>query len=395
MDAVVKQVEALKLEIEALEGKVQDAQSSEASNAALVRGFADEKLAMELRIAETEEKIDALQEELNAKRDAASSAGKALDETRVALDAARTQYQEKAESAQKLEEELRTVTAQLADAEASRLKSESKEKEASMKKIQSLQSQVKDLTGSLGAANDDASESKKKLVEYEAMIASMQENLAKSSSDLILQLEEKEGPILRLMQEKDASVKQFEALKLEMESLKVNTEQKITSLEKEVRAQRDAVVSTEKALEEARTALESVRTQYVGEAASVKKLGDELEAVKTKLADAEASQLKSASQGDVSAKQILLLQSQASSLAMKVKEANVKARLSEQKLIDTEAKIESMQGTLKQSSMNVLARANELATTKEEASRAIAEQTKINERLRSEGDERLSSRGQC
>ena len=110
--------------------------------------------------------------------------------------------------------------------------------------------------------------------------------------------------------------------------------------------------------------------------------------MKAKLADAEASQQKSASQErDASAKQIRLLQTQASSLAMQLKEANVKARMSEQKLIDYEAKIESMQGTLMQSSTNVLERAKELAATKDEASLVIAEQTKIN-------NERLAGRGQ-
>jgi hypothetical protein len=77
-------------------------------------------------------------------------------------------------------------------------------------------------TGSLSAANDDASESKKKLVEYEAKIVSMQENLMNSSSDFKLQLEEKEGYILRLIQEKDASVKQVEAMKLQIEALESN-----------------------------------------------------------------------------------------------------------------------------------------------------------------------------
>ena len=119
----------------------------------------------------------------------------------------------------------------------------------------------------------------------------------------------------------------------------------------------------------------------------LKKLEAELKTMKAKLADAEASQQKSASQErDASAKQIRLLQTQASILAMQLKESNVKARMSEQKLIDYEAKIESMQGTLMQSSTNVLEQAKELAATKDEASLAIAEQTKIKERLRSELD---------
>ncbi|KAL3816238.1 hypothetical protein ACHAXA_002184 [Cyclostephanos tholiformis] len=343
MDASTKQVEALKLELKILEGKVQDAQSSEASNAALMREFADERCGMEIRVAETEEKIAFLEEELKTKRDAVSSAEMALDESRKALDAVRTQYVEKTESAKKLEEELRITVAKLADAEASRLQSESQGKEASTKMIQSLQSQTSDLAVQLKAANDDANESKQKLKDYEAKIVSMQENLTKLSSDLKLQLKEKEGTIIRLMQEKDASVKQVEAMKLEMEALEsmandarslealnaslmkelsdersamesllARTEQKTASLEKELKAQRDALTSTEKALDEAQTALDSVRTQYAGEEASVKKLEAELETMKAKLADAEASQQKSASQErDASAKQIRLLQTQA------------------------------------------------------------------------------------
>jgi hypothetical protein len=67
-------------------------------------------------------------------------------------------------------------------------------------------------------------------------------------------------------------------------------------------------------------------------------------------------------------------------------EANDKARKSKEKMKDYEAKVESMQGTLMQSSTNVLARVNELASGKEQASLAMVEQTNKNERLQSELD---------
>ena len=216
----------------------------------------------------------------------------------------------------------------------------------------------------------------------------------------------------------DASVKQVKALKLELEALEgkvenarlleasnaslmrefvdersamemhiASMEEKIASLEEELEAKRDKASSTEKALEEM-AALDAVWAQYIEEAASAKKLDGELQTMAAKLADAEASRLKSASQNeDTWAKQIRLLPSQTSSLAMQLKEeANDKARKSKEKMKDYEAKVESMQGTLMQSSTNVLARVNELAPANEQASLAMAEQTNKNERLQSELD---------
>ena len=216
----------------------------------------------------------------------------------------------------------------------------------------------------------------------------------------------------------DASVKQVKALKLELEALEgkvenarlleasnaslmrefvdersamemhiASMEEKIASLEEELEAKRDKASSTEKALEEM-AALDAVWAQYVEEAASAKKLDGELQTMAAKLADAEASRLKSASQNeDTWAKQIRLLPSQTSSLAMQLKEeANDKARKSKEKMKDYEAKVESMQGTLMQSSTNVLARVNELAPANEQASLAMAEQTNKKERLQSELD---------
>ena len=88
MDASVKQVEALKLELEVLEGKLEYARSLEASNASLLRELADEMSVM------AKQKITSLQEELKAKLDAVSSAEKALEEAREALDDVRAQYVE-------------------------------------------------------------------------------------------------------------------------------------------------------------------------------------------------------------------------------------------------------------------------------------------------------------
>ncbi len=65
--------------------------------------------------------------------------------------------------------------------------------------------------------------------------------------------------------------------------------QKITSLQEELKAKLNAVSSAEKALEEAREALDDVRAQYVEEAASTKKLEDELKTMMAKLVDAKKS----------------------------------------------------------------------------------------------------------
>ena len=232
----------------------------------------------------------------------------------------------------------------------------------------------------------------------------------KSSSDLKQELGEKEGTIVSLAREMDASIKLVEALKLKLEALegkvehaqslevlnaslmqeladvRAATESPVASTEQMIASFEDES-STEKALEETRSALDAVRAQHVQEAATLKKLDGELQTVTAKLADAEASRLKSASQKEEAlAKLIRLLQSQISSLAMQLKEANDKVRKSEEMLKDHEAKVESMQGTLMQLPTNVLARANKLEASKEQASLAMAEHKKKNERLQSELD---------
>jgi septal ring factor EnvC (AmiA/AmiB activator) len=168
MDASVKQVKALKLELEAMEGKVENARSLEASNASLMREFVDERSAMEMHIASMEEKIASLEEELDAKRDKASSTEKALEEM-AALDAVWAQYVEEAASAKKLDGELQTMAAKLADAEASRLKSASQNEDTWAKQIRLLPSQTSSLAMQLKEeANDKARKSKEKMKDYEA-----------------------------------------------------------------------------------------------------------------------------------------------------------------------------------------------------------------------------------
>ena len=418
-DDGLAQIESLRLELVALENKaINDARSWGETNADLMRELADERSAAEMQIASAKEKIAYLEGGLTAKVDAASAAEEALGEALAALDAVKVQYVGEAASAKKLEDELRTVAAKLVDAEASTMKSASEDQEASAKQIRLLESQTSSLTMQLKEANDKARKSEEEWKDYEAKVGSMQEKLTESSSALRLELEEKEGTITTLAKERDDGLKLVESLRLELAALKskaddarlleesnaslmreladqrsamesqlATTERKISSLEEELKANRDAASTAEKSLEETRAALDAVRVQYVGEAASAKKLEDELSTLTVKLADAEASKLKSASEDqEASAKQIRLLESQTSSLTMQLKEANDKARKSEGKLKDYEAKVESMQGTLMQSSTNVLARANELAAAKEEAQLAMAEQAKKNERLRSELD---------
>lgn len=237
---------------------------------------------------------------------------------------------------------------------------------------------------------------------------------------LRLELNGKERSIEDLTKDRDATTKQVEVLKLELEVLqsKVNevetsnsslareltdaksvferekaamesqiasTEQKIADLEEELKSKREMISTSEKALEEARAKLTIIQEQFDQEAASVKKLENELKNMEAKLAEAEASQQKTALlEQEAAAKQIQSLQSRANSLEAQLNEAIDNAAKSEQKLKDYQAKVDSMQGTLMQSSTNVQARENELAAMKEQARLSMAEQAKKNEQLQSE-----------
>ncbi len=237
---------------------------------------------------------------------------------------------------------------------------------------------------------------------------------------LRLELDEKERTIEDLMKDRDATTKQVEVLKLELEVLqnKVNevqtsnsslareltdaesvfeceksamesqiasTEQKIADLEEELKSKQEMISTSAKALEEALAKLSTIQEEFDKEAASVKKLENELKNMEAMLAEAEASQQKTASQEqEASTKQIQSLQSRANSLEAQLKEATDNAARSEQKLKDYQAKVDSMQGTLMQSSTNVQAREIELAAMKEQARLSMAEQAKKNEQLQSE-----------
>ena len=239
---------------------------------------------------------------------------------------------------------------------------------------------------------------------------------------LQLELKEKENTIDNLMKDKDATMKQVEVLQLELEVLqsKVNqvelsnsslareltdaesvfereksamelqiatTEQTIADLEEELKSKRDIITTSEKALEETRAKLSIVQGQYDEEVANVKTLTNEIKSMKVVLAEAEASQTKTALQEQqAAAKQIQSLQSRANSLEAQLKEATDNAARSEQKLKDYQAKVDLMQGTLLQSSTNVQARENELEAVKEQAKLSVAEQAKMNEQLQSELD---------
>ena len=100
-----------------------------------------------------------------------------------------------------------------------------------MKQIQALQSQSNSL-----AANNKFINSEQKLKDYEARVESMQGTLMQSSTALKLELKEKKGMIASLTQERDASVKQAEELKLELVVLesKVND---VRSLEASLKMQ--------------------------------------------------------------------------------------------------------------------------------------------------------------
>ena len=108
-DNSLKQVELLRLELAALESKVDNAQLLEASNASQMRELADQRSAMESQLAITKRKTSSLEEEQTASRNTMSAAEKALEETCATLDAARVQYVGEMASAKKLKDELRTL----------------------------------------------------------------------------------------------------------------------------------------------------------------------------------------------------------------------------------------------------------------------------------------------
>ena len=108
-DNSLKQVELLRLELAALESKVDNAQLLEASNASQMRELADQRSAMESQLANTKRKTSSLEEEQTVSRNTMSAAEKALEETCATLDAARVQYVGEMASAKKLKDELRTL----------------------------------------------------------------------------------------------------------------------------------------------------------------------------------------------------------------------------------------------------------------------------------------------
>ena len=266
------------------------------------------------------------------------------------------------------------------------------------------------------AFEDAQAKSTQNSAEYEQRLSSY----VGMEKALQLELNDKERTIENLTKERDANAKQVEALQLELEVLqgKVNesntslsslareltdaestfereksvmatriadTEQTIIKLEEELKVTRERISTSEKTLTDTLAKLSMAQEQYDKEAASVKGLEMELQNMKVVLAETEASQKEAASQEqEALAKQLQSLQSRADSLEAQLKEATDKATRSEQKLKDYQAKVDSMQGTLLQSSTNVEARENELAAVREQARQSVAEQTKKNEQLRSE-----------
>lgn len=174
----------------------------------------------------------------------------------------------------------------------------------------------------------------------------------------------------------------------------VDTKQTSTSLEKESERKHQLVSTTEKVLEETHANLNNVQCQHDKEAKAMQNLQDELKTMGAKLADVEASQLKTVSQGqEAAARQVRTLQSQVSSLAAQLKQANENVSKSEQKLKHYEGRVEYMQGAIMQSSTNVEARESEiaalkseLAAVKEKSKVSVAKQTKKNGQLQSELD---------
>ena len=266
----------------------------------------------------------------------------------------------------------------------------------------------------------------KNIAESEQLIEAYSNNEKELEADIV----EQEKTVASLTKEKDGLTKQIEALQLEVEVLSSKikdtqdleasnanlkkeldnidstfdkersamakqvtvAEEKVGALEKELDTKRKLVHTAEKALEETSANLVNVQGQYDKEVQAVKDLQGELQGMTAKLADLEASNLKAtAQQEEAAAKQIAALQAQVDTLTTKLKEATNSAAKSEQKLKDYESRVESMQGTLMQSSTNVEARENDLTTLKNEleavkvkADAALAKQVKKSEELQLE-----------
>lgn len=141
-DANMNQVEVLKLEIEVLESKVNDAQQLEVSNADLQKKldsaaseFEEEMSMMKTQFANTQEKITSLEEELESKQKVVSSTEKKLEDTRAKLTSVQGQYDKEAAAVQKLQDELEVLTSKLADVEeAAQRNAVSKEQDAGARK---------------------------------------------------------------------------------------------------------------------------------------------------------------------------------------------------------------------------------------------------------------------
>mmetsp|Transcript_44058 Transcript_44058/g.79056 ORF Transcript_44058/g.79056 Transcript_44058/m.79056 type:complete len:211 (-) Transcript_44058:2406-3038(-) len=177
-----------------------------------------------------------------------------------------------------------------------------------------------------------------------------------------------------------------------MEKQITTTSTKIASLEEELETKLKMVSTTEKALEETRANLKNIQGQYDQEAGVVQTLQEESKGMTAKLAQMQSQQKQDATSQQkqdspaaaavaaATAKQIETLQSQSKTLAAQLKEANDNAAKS--------ARVESMSGTLMQSSTNVQARENEIATlkaelmvVKEQTKDAVAKQSKKNDQL--------------
>ena len=236
---------------------------------------------------------------------------------------------------------------------------------------------------------EEQSRSVRSAADYEARIAAY----ADEEKALLGDLEENERAAADLARERDESAKRAEVLRLKLEVLEskvrdrdaeemstnahlqkmladsrasferetsamesklADTGTRIASLEEELDTKRKVAFAAERALEKTRSNLVDVRGRYDEEAATAQSLREELGDVTAKLANAEAIRFKTASQeqeGAAAAQtQIAALRSQADDLLARLTEANEKAAAGERKLGEYSSRVQSMEGTLLQSS---------------------------------------------
>jgi len=410
-------VEALQLEIAAANAKIEETKASSQKSAEAE--IAQLQTQFDLSNAENEKTISALRA--------------TLDETRKEKSYLElSSNQQRTEAVEEISQKMNDEVANLKNVLKS-LEGEMGEKERVMKEavegrveMEEMMTEMRELHESLQKEKSNSAELTE---EYEAQL----DKYVSNEKAMGEEMDKLDQTIQALTKERDGNVKQVEALKLElqvlqskvddaqeelinsnaklqkeiddaaksfeeqksgMQSALSDTQKKIASLEKELELKQNIVSTTEKALKDTESNLDNFRAKYDREAKAAASLQEQLQGTAAKLAQVESSkqstlrdianQNKAEAAVSAAAKaQIQTLQSQTNDLTMQLEKANKASAESERRLREYENRVESMSGTLLQSSTEVQTRGDELAALKAElatvrtnADAAVAERSK-------------------